>query len=52
MNSLTTALICTPMRLNKKFEWGSLLKGGANLLLGAVAGPFTPLIKVRFKIFI
>jgi len=33
------------MRLNKKFEWGSLLKGGANLLLGAVAGPFTPLIK-------
>jgi hypothetical protein len=40
------------MRLNKKFEWGSLLKGGANLLLGAVAGPFTPLIKVKFKIFI
>ena len=52
MNSLATTLICTPMRLNKKFGWGDILHGGANLLLSTVAGPFTPLIKVKIKIFI
>ena len=38
MNSLATALICTPYRLNQKWSWGNLLKGGLSALNGAVNG--------------
>ena len=64
MNSLITALICTPMRLNKKFGWKDKLSIASTLLDNRITAPIAnyalekkvgiaaPVVKVKFKIFI